>query len=75
MAGLKTYYTHQVIYADSGRVIITTPKGWARDHQEAFPKFTFAGDDVPRTSAINKYLDSIGFKTTTSVELIIHYKF
>lgn len=74
MAKKKKNYTHQVIYADSGRLIITTPRGWARDNQNHFPDF-FHNNKVPRTERVNKKLDELGFKTSTSAELVIHHKF
>lgn len=75
MAKSKKNYTHQVIYSENNHLVVTTPKGWAREHQSVFPDFDFKNDNVPRTSRIEKHLASLKFKKAVSKELVIYYKF
>jgi hypothetical protein len=57
-------------------LVLTTPKGWAREHPEKFTGFTFIEKDVPKTPSIAKKMaEKFGFKRETTSELIVLYKF
>jgi len=65
----KDRWTHTVVYSKDGQIIVTTPRGYARDNLALF------NNQLPRTSAINETLDQLGFQTATSAEMKIHFKF
>jgi hypothetical protein len=65
----KDRWTHTVVYSKDGRIIVTTPRGFARDNRSLF------NNSVPRTAVINRKLDELDFKTATSAEMKIHFKF
>ena len=55
MAKSKKNFTHQVVYSENNHIVVTAPKGWAREHKTFF-KNSFVGKDVPRTTKIEKAL-------------------
>ncbi|MCE7864287.1 MAG: hypothetical protein DYG99_12175 [Bacteroidetes bacterium CHB5] len=74
MAKSKQNFTHQVVYSEKHHIVVTTPKGWARENRSHF-KQSFNGDDVPRTREIEKQLEKIKFKRAQTAEMIIYYEF
>lgn len=74
MARSKPNYTHQVVYSENHHIVVTTPKGWARENRSYF-KHSFIGDDVPRTSAIEKQLEKLKYTKVQTPEMIIYYEF
>lgn len=74
MAKSKQNFTHQVVYSEKHHIIVTTPKGWARENRAYF-SHSFNGDDVPRTKEIEEQLEKLGFKNATSAEMVIFYEF
>jgi len=54
MAKSKQNFTHQVIYSEKHHIIVTTPKGWARENRNYFSNYSFVDDNVPRTKEIEE---------------------
>jgi hypothetical protein len=75
MAKSKKNFSHRVIFTDQHKVVVTTPKGWAREHKAPFPNYTFVGRDVPKTKEIEEHLSSMGFKYEANTEMMIYYDF
>ena len=70
----KKNFTHQVVYSNRHKIIVTTPKGWARENKEHFDE-SFDDDDVPRTSKIGKVLVAQGFTRKETAEMVVYHKF
>lgn len=72
----KANFTYKVIYSEKHHIVLTTPKGWARENKEKFPTFTFVKKDVPKTPAIAKRMtDEFGFSKKETPELMVLYRF
>jgi hypothetical protein len=63
---------HYVIYFDDNKQLIyTTPKDWARDHENEFPDYNFE-IALPTTDKISAYLISnYGFTRIESQNVVI----
>ena len=66
---------HFMIFNNGGVVSATTPKDWARAHQQAFPNHTFADpNSTPTTDVIEAYLtNNLGFRRVENQEIVILY--
>lgn len=68
---------HFIIFNNGGVLSATTPKDWARAHQELFNKFDFSdGDNTPTVDTIETYLAKAqGYSKIENEEIVIHYPF
>lgn len=68
---------HFVLYNNGGVISATTPKDWARAHQELFNGFDFSNaDNTPTVDEIENYLVvSEGFTRIENDEVVIHYPY
>ena len=75
--GKRVNKKHFIIYNNRGVISATTPKDWARAHQELFKKFDFTdGDNTPPVDIIEKYLaNTKGYSKIENEEIVIHYPF
>jgi hypothetical protein len=72
----KSNYTYRVVYSKDFQIVITTPKGWARENRSFFPGYTFVDDDTtPDIIAIGRKLLKNGFAKQTTPEQIIYNRF
>ena len=67
---------HFMIFNNGGLVSATTPKDWARAHQNAFPNHTFAdGNTTPTTDTIEAYLkNSLGYQEANGPGIVVLYR-
>jgi len=73
----RTNKKHFIIFNNGGVISATTPKDWARAHQEYFPNKNFLNsDDTPTVNEIENYLvNNLGFGRAENDEIVIHYPF
>jgi hypothetical protein len=75
--GKRVNKKHFIIFNNGGVISATTPKDWARAHQELFKKFNFTdGDNTPPVDTIENYLVKIkGYSKIENDEIIILYPY
>jgi|TARA_R110000796_G_scaffold63858_1_gene147666 hypothetical protein len=68
---------HYLLFNDAGVVNATTPKNWARAHQDRFPNYSFDDtENTPRTKEIERYLEeTLRFRRVENDEIVILYPF
>jgi hypothetical protein len=72
----KNYRKHIVVFNNGGVISATTPKDWARAHQDLFNDYDFSNsDNTPVTDLIEKELKNRGFKSVDNNEIVIYYEF
>jgi hypothetical protein len=73
----REYKKHFVLYNNGGIISATTPKDWARAHQELFNGFDFSNsENTPTVDEIENYLVvSENFSRIENNEIIILYPY
>ncbi len=68
---------HFIIFNNGGVISSTTPKDWARAHQECFPTKDFSdSDNTPTVEEIENYLSKeLNFKRLSNDELVVCYDY
>lgn len=68
---------HFIIFNNGGVISSTTPKVWARAHQNFFPNKTFSdSDDTPTVEEIENYLtQQMNFSKLSNDEIIVCYDY
>lgn len=68
---------HYLLLNNAGVINATTPKNWARAHQEIFPNSTFSDSkNTPRTKEIEKHLvEHLKFKRVENSEIVVLYPY
>ena len=68
---------HFLLFNNAGVVSATTPKNWARAHQNSFPNYSFDdAENTPKTEEIEKYLEEIlKYKRVENNEIVILYPY
>jgi hypothetical protein len=68
---------HFIIYNNGGVISCTTPKDWARAHQECFPNKDFSNsDNTPRVDEIENYLTQHrNFKRVANDQIVVCYDY
>ncbi len=68
---------HFIIFNNGGVICATTPKDWARAHQNYFPNKDFSdSNNTPTVKEIETYLlEFLGFKRLNNNEMVICYDF
>ncbi len=68
---------HFLLFNNSGVINATTPKNWARAHQDRFPDYSFVdAKNTPRTKEIEKYLEeTLMFRRVENKEIVILYPY
>lgn len=72
----RTNKKHFILYNNSGVLSATTPKNWARAHQDLFDNFDFTtSDNTPTVDAIELYLGQNNFTKIENEEIVIMYNY
>jgi hypothetical protein len=67
---------HFIIFNNGGVISATTPKDWARAHQELFNVYDFSdSDNTPTVAVIERELLRIGFTEIKNNEIVIFYEY
>lgn len=67
---------HFVLYNNGGVISATTPKDWARAHQDLFKGYDFTdSDNTPIVNDIERKLTQLGFKEINNNEIVIYYQY
>lgn len=68
---------HFIIFNNGGVISSTTPKDWARAHQNFFPKKDFSdSDNTPTVEDIENYLTQhLNFKKLSNEEIVVCYDY
>ncbi len=68
---------HFLLYNNGGVISATTPKDWARAHQEFFLDKDFSdSDNTPTVNEIVNYLvNNNGFSRVENDDIVIHYQY
>ena len=69
---------HFVIFNNGGVISATTPKDWARAHQDKFPSHNFADSNfknTPNDDTIELFLSQNGFRLIENQDIIIYYQY
>lgn len=73
----RTNKKHFILYNNGGVISATTPKDWARAHQEVFPEFDFTNsENTPTVDQIESFLvNNRRFSRIENQEIVIHYQY
>jgi len=73
----RKYKKHFIIFNNGGIISSTTPKDWARVHQNLFNGYDFSdSENTPNVDEIENYLvNNEGFTRIENDEVVIHYPF
>jgi hypothetical protein len=73
----RTNKKHFILFNNGGIISATTPKDWARSHQEAFQDYSFLDSkSTPTVEVIEKHLiNTLGFRKIENNEVVICYPF
>lgn len=68
---------HFIIFNNGGVISATTPKDWARAHQDCFPNKDFLDSTTtPTVDEIEDYLtNELNFKKIANDEIVICYEY
>ena len=68
---------HFIIFNNGGIISSTTPKDWARAHQNFFPNKNFSdSNNTPTVEEIENFLaQNLNFKKLSNEEIVVYYDY